>query len=97
LDFFYLCLRTDNISLRFVLLISFLEILFIPDGVTNELGYRASRNTAVFLGKTNEESNYIVEKINHFYKHRSHYIHSGVSDKITRETLYELSEYVRQI
>jgi len=97
LDTFYLCLQSDNINLRFILLIITLEILFLSKDDKYRKTKKLSHNIAVFLGKTEFDSNEINENIINFYNYRSQFIHAGNSVNIKEDTLYELSEYVRKI
>ncbi|NMC56435.1 MAG: hypothetical protein GYA50_04365 [Eubacteriaceae bacterium] len=94
-DFFYLCLQSDNINIRFILLISVLETLFSSLNSKSELKYRVTRNMAVFLGRDIENSREIFADMRKFYDYRSDFIHAGITEHITRETFIKLSEYVR--
>lgn len=94
-DFFYLCLQSDNINIRFILLISALETLFSSVNSKSELKYRVTRNTAVFLGLDLENSRDVFSDMRKFYDYRSDFIHAGITEHIKRDALIKLSEYVR--
>lgn len=91
---FELSYETHNINLSFLSLMISLEALFNPGG--QELRYRVSRNTAVLLGKNEEDSKKIFLKVKDLYDKRSKIVHTGKSNVIKNEDLLKLRRYVRE-
>lgn len=91
---FELSYKIHNINLSFLSLMISLETLFNPG--RQELRYRVSRNTAVLLGKENEDSKMIFSKIKDLYDKRSKVVHTGISNIINKEDLLKLRHYVRE-
>jgi hypothetical protein len=79
---------------------NFLSLMIAMEVMLNrgrdELKYTISRNAAVFLGETVEQSKHIFEEVNKLYKKRSDLVHRGVSNMITRDDLLKLRKYVRE-
>lgn len=81
-------------GLSFLTLMIALEVMFSPaDG--KELNYRISRNIAVFLGKTQAESEEIFKETKKLYSIRSKIAHEGNLSSVNTESLLNLREYVR--
>ena len=76
----------------FVMIMIVLEMLF---GSQNELVYRISRGTGVFLSHSREEMREIMNSVKSLYNRRSQYVHSGKS--ISYEELYQLRDIVRKV
>jgi len=91
---FELSYQIHNINLSFLSLMISLEPLFNPG--SQELRYRISRNTAVLLGKENEDSKMIFSEIKDLYDKRSNIVHAGKSNIINNEDLLKLRHYVRE-
>jgi hypothetical protein len=86
--------QTNNENQSFLSLMISLETLFNPGG--QELRYRVSRNTAVLLGKENEDSKVIFSEIKDLYDKRSNIVHTGKLNIINNEDLLKLRHYVRE-
>ena len=91
---FELSYQTPNNNLSFLALMIGLESLFNPG--EQELRYRISRNTAVLLGKTKDDSKRIFSEVKQLYDKRSKIVHKGESGVINREDLRRLHHYVRE-
>ena len=93
-DNFELSYETRNINLSFLALMISLETLFNQDH--QELRYRVSRNTAVLLGKEDEDSKNIFSEIKKLYDKSSRIVHTGKSNIINKKDLLKLRYYVRE-
>ena len=93
-DNFELSYQICDINLSFLALMISLEALFNPGG--QELRYRISRNTAVLLGKKDEDSKNIFHEIKKLYDKRSSIVHTGESNIINKKDLLKLRYYVRE-
>jgi len=91
---FELSYQTSNLNLAFLVLMIALESLFNPG--LGELKYRISRNLAVLLGNSKEESKNIFTEIGKLYEERSKIIHGGRKYFTTRENLLKLRHCVRE-
>lgn len=91
---FELSYQTPNINLSFLSLMISLEVLFNPGD--QELRYRISRNTAVFLGKDRDDSEMIFSEIKELYDKRSTIVHKGERSVVNKEELLKLRHYVRE-
>lgn len=77
-------------ELSFLSLMISLEILYnLGD---RELRYRISRNAAVFLGKTKDESIEIFIRIRALYDLRSRIVHSGKTGGLEQAQVFELRD-----
>ncbi len=84
----------EDAETAFVVLCVVLEKLFgTPDN--NELTYRISRGTALFLSSDRSEMRNIYSQVKKLYKFRSKYVHAGT--QIEWKNLFELREIVRKI
>lgn len=81
-------------ELSFLSLMIAMEILLNP--ANHELTYRVSRNTAVLLGKSIEESDRIFRDIKGLYGKRSKLVHEGDKSVISRPDVLNLRRYVRE-
>jgi len=80
--------------LSFMSLMIAMEALFNPGSY--ELRYRISRNCAVLLGKSKEESLKIFSQLKTIYDIRSRIIHSGNQSEFDNEYISILRHYVRE-
>ncbi len=80
-------------GVRIVLLITVLEMLFSNDS-KNEISYRVSRNTAIFLSSNIMDYKDYYKKIRDFYSLRSEYVHSGKTKKIRFEDVILIQRIV---
>ncbi|MFH1716871.1 MAG: hypothetical protein ABIF19_05935 [Planctomycetota bacterium] len=93
-DSFELSYDTYNRGLAFLSLMISMEALF---GEQSELTYRISRNVAVLLGKTKDESQEIFEWMKNLYKKRSKFVHGSIDgDVISLKEFKMLRYYVRE-
>lgn len=93
-DAFDLSYETHIYGMAFLSLMISLEAMFNKGG--NEISYSISRNTAVLLGESREESEQIFEEIRKFYSKRSKLIHGGDAIEIKSEDILKLRDYVRK-
>ena len=80
--------------LSFLSLMIAMEVLFNPG--SHELSYRISRNCAVLLGKSKEESFKLFSQMKIIYDVRSRIIHSGNQSEFKYEYISLLRHYVRE-
>lgn len=86
--------RVRDVASSFLNLMMSLECLFNP--ARSEVRYRVSRNVAVLLGKTVEESEIIFSEVKKLYDKRSEVIHTGNTKRLTQEDVLMLRSYVRE-
>jgi len=86
--------ETQNPALAFLALIISLEILYNPGG--GEISFRISRNCAVLLGSSKNESDAIFKDIRRIYKIRSNMVHTGDTSKCDDELVKTVRHYVRE-
>jgi len=82
-----------NKDLSFLVLMISMESLFNPGG-EGELTYRISRNTAVLIGKDNDDSRTIFRKMKKLYGKRCDIVHKGKPDAVTEDDVKDLRDYV---
>lgn len=70
--------RTPYFDVKFILHVTILE-MFIDGNA--ELNYRLSRNIAIFLGATKENSEEIYKNMRKLYNARSKYLHNGEENR----------------
>ena len=87
--------QISDINLSFLTLMISLEALFVPKG-GRELTYRVSRNTAVLLGRKEEDSKNIFLKVKKLYDKRSKFVHAEKSNIINIKNLSKLRYYIRE-
>ena len=94
-DSFELSYETYNRGLAFLSLMISMEAFFCAS--QNEITYQVSRNAAVLLGKSKDESKEIFDDIKKLYSKRSKFIH-GKQDKnpIIPKDILRLRHYVRE-
>ena len=92
---FELSYQISDINLSFLTLMISLEALFVPKG-GRELTYRVSRNTAVLLGRKEEDSKNIFLNVKKLYDKRSKFVHAEKSNIINIENLSKLRYYTRE-
>lgn len=94
-DSFELSYETYNRGLAFLSLMISMEAFFCAS--QNEITYQVSRNAAVLLGKSKDESKEIFDDIKKLYSKRSKLIH-GKQDKnpIIPKDILRLRHYVRE-
>lgn len=95
MDLFTHSFDPSNVSLRFLMLFSTLESLFITSktDVTKNLAICVSK---ILLYDNTYEEEKIYQRIKELYKFRSKYVH-GKNTEITVELEKELRNYVRQV
>ncbi|MEN6554486.1 MAG: hypothetical protein ABFC34_16570 [Methanobacterium sp.] len=81
-------------QLQYLTLMNSMEVLFHPSH-EGELRNRISRNTAVLLGKTEEESQTIFSNMGKHYDKRSDLVHRGKAN-ISPNDVYNLRHYARE-
>jgi hypothetical protein len=94
LDNFELSYQAPNLDIRFLLLMMTLEALF--NRGQPELKYTISRNSAVLLGRDNNEASRTFEDMNRLYGIRSKIVHANKSKLVRKEDLSELYSYIRK-
>jgi len=80
--------------LAFLSLMISLEILYNIGG--GEISYRISRNASVLLGGTNAESHEIYTRLRKLYDLRSKIVHTGKTDSLEQDHVFELRSYIRR-
>jgi hypothetical protein len=80
-------------AMAFLTLMICLETLFNPGG--SEVRYRLSRNVAVLLGETAEESEDLFKRVSGNYDMRSQMVHTGKTDSLLQEDIHKLRELCR--
>lgn len=94
IQLFHEAYRNHNHCIAFIMRVTVLEMLI--DG-HDALSYRLSRNTAVLLGRTREESQEIYDNCKKIYSARSTFLHDGKTDKITSEFQLLALDYSRRV
>jgi len=83
-------------GLAFLSLMIAMEALFSPKDNYSEITHRISRNTAVLLGKDQEDGAKVFEDMKDLYKKRSKIVHQGKRAAVTRQDVLKLRQYVRE-
>jgi hypothetical protein len=91
---FELSYETPDLNLAYLALISGLEALLNPG--YQELRNTISRNAAVLLGETREQSDSIYADVKELYDKRSRILHQGELTTVKKEDLSKLRHYVRE-
>lgn len=85
-----------DFDLRFILLVTCLESLYLPD-IEQELTFRLCLRIAKLLSKYGYGARKeIYKKTKDIYKARSILLHSGKVDKLSKEIFYDSTEIVRK-
>jgi len=91
---FELSYKIPDSGLAFLSLMIALELMFTKE--REGLSYALARNTAVLLGGTEEEANFIFHDIKNFCRKRGGLVHAGERRKIKPEDVLKLRDYVRK-
>ena len=99
---FELSYQINNSNLKFLTLMTGMEILFNPSD--RELRYRISRNLATLIGKDENDSELIFNRMykskidgeKGLYNIRSEIVHEGNPRNVREEDILELRDYLRR-